>query len=115
MFGFETGMMDSGGWSFLRNGGDVVEWHMGALGVAGAVLGVILWALVVVTLVLTIITLIHRLRNPIGSPSPERPAVGAGQTVGASQAALRILDDRYALGEISQEEYMERRRTLTGS
>ncbi len=138
MFGFENGMMDSGGgWSVVRNGGDVVEWHMGALGVAGAVLGAILWALVVVALVLTIITLVRRLRNPLGNgavhsapmwagtptravASPEGAPVSgveaaSGQPAGVSPAALRILEDRYALGEITHEEYLERRRTLTGN
>ena len=121
MFGFENGMMDSGGWGIMRNGGDAVEWHMGALGVVGAILGIVLWALVAATLVLTIITLVRRLRHPLGSVLVERPAAGIevapGQPggEGPSPAALRILDDRYALGEISQEEYSERRRILTGS
>jgi uncharacterized membrane protein len=113
MFGFENGIMASGdGWSVVRNGGDVIEWHMGALGVAGVVLGAILWVLVVVTLVLTIITLARRLRHPLGSAPTERSVTGQP---GVSSAALRILDDRFALGEITQDEYLERRRTLTGN
>jgi putative membrane protein len=63
MFGSDHGVFSSGsGFTTVR--GDVVEMHMGAFGIIGGILAIILWALVVAALVLAIITLVRRLREP---------------------------------------------------
>ena len=120
-------MMNSGR-GLARPAGNVVEWHAGALGIVGAVLGIILWALVVIALVLAIITLIRRLREPRPAPptgnmppavvyppaGPATPAPQAG-AAGAAPDALQVLEDRYARGELNHDEYLERKRNLTAS
>jgi uncharacterized membrane protein len=138
MFGFMNGMMASGqGYRTLDNGRDVIEMHPGALGIVAGILGIILWVLAATALVLAIITMIRRLKRPglppvTGAmtvvpvaPAPiEAPAEtvavvepapsGLADTDAATGNALQILNDRFARGEIGQEEYMERRKTLTG-
>jgi uncharacterized membrane protein len=139
MFGFISGMMASGqGYRTLDNGRDVIEMHPGALGIVAGILGIILWVLAATALVLAIVTMIRRLRRPGASPvtramavvpvvptAPvEQPAGTATlvepapsdqtETDAAAAGALQILNDRFARGEIGQEEYMERRKTLTG-
>jgi uncharacterized membrane protein len=141
MFGLEHVIANTGsGLRIVRDGGDVVQWHAGALGIVGAVLAIILWVLVAIALVLAIITMIRRLRQPVGGPYGGRTLVaGAGVAAGAAPAAqneppaaggsaperptaggspisaLRILEDRYATGEITHDEYLERKRNLTGN
>jgi hypothetical protein len=52
----------------------------------------------------------------VESVAPVEPAlVGQAGVAGASATALQILNDRFARGEIGQEEYLERRKTITGS
>jgi putative membrane protein len=82
-------------------------WSMGGFGLIwlfGVFLVVLFWALVIAALVLGIRWLIRadqrgRLQPP--GPRPEDP--------------LEILRQRYARGEIDDEEYERRRKTLGGS
>jgi uncharacterized membrane protein len=90
--------------------------HLDPLGIVCLVLGLILWAAVMTTLVLLIMGLVRHLRHPKGVPG------GAGQ-VSSAQAghasegpeALRVLDERYARGEINHKEYLERKGDLAKS
>ncbi len=106
------GMTQSG-----RDVDRVGEWgvHVGPLGIVGIVLSIILWAALVTALVLVIIALVRRLRLP----ETERPVLGpqplAAQTGNSATGseALRILQERYARGEMGHDEYLERRGDLT--
>ena len=123
MWQIANGMMNSGR-GVSRTADNVVEWHAGAFGVLGAVLGIILWALIVVALVLVIMTLIRTWRQPrtvvsgsaysVMTPpvQPVTPAAQPGQAVTQSDA-LQVLEERYARGEINHDEYLERKRNLT--
>ncbi len=104
----------------VDGGRDVVEMHPGALGIVAGILGIVLWALAVTALVLAIITMIRRLRRP-GAPLVAGPAPGFSAVAPVpveppvvSTTALQILNDRFARGEIGQEEYLERRTALLG-
>ena len=44
-----------------------------------------------------------------------RPGDGPGSRLGAGSSAVRLLEERYARGEISREEFLERRDVLTRS
>lgn len=101
--------------------------HLGALGVVSIVLGVILWAAIVTALVMVIMELVRRQRRPVVPVGPP-PLQGAAVMPGADPAlpgvdpaaspsrseALRMLDERYALGEIDHDDYVQRRANLTG-
>ena len=91
--------------------------HLGGFGIAGGVLGLILWVAVVIALVLLIMTLIRGWRRPYGSPAVVGPSDAAAVPgpSGASPEAHRILEERYARGEINHDEYLERKKDLTGS
>jgi putative membrane protein len=65
--------------------------------------GVLIWLASVAFLVLLIVVIVALLRSrPIGS--------GAGDP----SSALRILEERYARGELPREEFFERRAVLSG-
>jgi putative membrane protein len=85
--------------------------HLGALGVVSIVLGVILWAAVMTVLVLLIVDLVRRQRRS-GAPGALPPASAGPVPQGAD--ALRMLNERYALGEIDHDDYVQRRGDLTG-
>ena len=96
--------------------------HFGALGVVAVVLGVLLWAAVMTALVLVVIELVQRRRRPQAAPplqqsqhvpAPPGPVLGRDAMRAASEA-LRILDERYARGELSHDEYVERKGDLSG-
>lgn len=133
-------MMSSGnGGRALQSGRDVIEMHPGAFGIVACVLAIILWGLIVAALVLGIVTMGRRLRHPgmttavetrpgaattyvpladptVESPAPIAPAIaGQVEVAGSATTALQILNDRFARGEIGQEEYLDRRKTITGS
>jgi putative membrane protein len=86
--------------------------HLGLAGWVWIILVVVFWVLVVTLLVLGIRWL---LRADRGSPPPTG---GTGPGWGAPgprpDDPLEILRQRYARGEIDDEEFERRRRTLTG-
>lgn len=103
MFGLERGgMMGPDGMRVLEMGG-----HNEPLQILCMILGLILWALVVTTLVLLIIKLVRHLRAP-------GPSTAALPAAGGDPAALKILEERYARGEIDQADYLARKKDLTG-
>lgn len=128
MFGNGSGLFDSGNVLAL-NEPRVYELtgHAGALGIIVMVLGILLWAAIMTVLVLLAIDLVRRLRRretpPVVWTIPEgADQAGAASTVppapllggpGGSEA-LRILDERYARGEMTHEEFLQRKGDLAG-
>lgn len=66
-------------------------------------------AVVVVGLVLLIVVVVRLAGGGMRRDGPPR---GEPSTGGSGTPARRLLDERYARGEISTEEYQERRRML---
>jgi len=95
--------------------------HMGAIWILLTVLLVILWAAVMTWLVLAIIGLVRSHRNPKDEqtePGPTQatgPAGSSATTPVPETGGLKILEERYAKGEIGHDEYLERKKDLTGS
>lgn len=80
------------------------------LGWGGVVVGLLLLLILLIALVIWIVLVIGR----------ERQRHGPGQSWGTgpstpSSDALKILDERFARGEIDADEYTERRDLLKGS
>ena len=92
------------------------EFHTGPFGIVGLILGIILWAAIVTALVLVIMELIRRQRRPRIEPAPLLPqaASSAAEALPVGSEALRILDERYARGELNHEEYAQRKGDLRG-
>ena len=80
---------------------------MGGLGIASIIYVLVIalfWGLVIAALVLGIRWLIRAdQRNRVSPPPP------------ASETPLEVLQHRYARGEIDEEEYERRRKTLTNT
>lgn len=74
---------------------------MGGFGMGAAWL---FWLLIVVGVVLLVVVLVRLLST--------RGAGGSGGTPSGRSPARRLLDDRYARGELTSEEYQERVRTI---
>lgn len=72
----------------------------------GAILGLIILLLVIAVLGAVLAYLIRALRRP------SQDGTGATAAHGSAAQALQILDQRYARGEIDQEDYEQRRRVL---
>jgi uncharacterized membrane protein len=93
--------------------------HFGGLGIAGMVLMIILWVAVIAAIVLAIRALVlhsrhHNLTATTAGVAPAAPYT-PGVTLGpaAAPSALRtILEERYARGEISREEFFQRSQDL---
>jgi putative membrane protein len=102
MFEFGREMMRAGGQRLLESGG-----HHEPLQILCMVLGLILWVLVVTTLVLLIIRLVRHIQTD-GSSKAALPASSG------DPGALKILEERYARGEIDQADYQARKKDLTG-
>jgi putative membrane protein len=82
--------------------------HMGATGWVGLIFMILIWIAIIVGLVFLFRYLFS---GPHGGWRrdwhEQHPAPGAG-----SSNALRILEERYARGEIDREEYLQRRADL---
>ncbi len=77
----------------------------GAWGLVGLLVMVVFWGLVIAAIVLGIRWLLRAdERSRYGAPPPPPPA----------QDPMAILRERYARGEIDEEEYERRRKTLGG-
>lgn len=77
-------------------------WHdMGG----GMALGMALWGLLGVLLIVGVIVALFRLAGPL-------PTQFRGNLPEEPTSARRILDERFARGEIDQEEYQKRRQLL---
>jgi len=110
--------MMRGYWGFP--GGLRVEHHIGGAGVAWMVLMIILWIAVIVAIVFAIRALIiHSRRNKaeqagagagVGAAYP--PAVALPTAASATPSLLAILEERYAKGEISRDEFLQRKQDL---
>jgi len=82
----------------------------------GGWIGMILMVIVWVAVVVGIIYLIRYLARRTSDGGQQRPPEGqapAGGAPGAKPEALRILEERYARGEIDQEEFLRRKADLT--
>ena len=91
--------------------------HMGTFGILWMILMIILWAVLITVLVLVMIKLLRHSRHDQREQSYLAFPPAAIQTgvPAASSASVRILEERYARGEIGRDEYLERKRDLTGS
>jgi uncharacterized membrane protein len=100
--------------------------HLGAFGILWTVLGIVLWVALMTVLVLIAIELIRGFRRPkAGESKPGSPAESAEVTAPpaescqaaappADSGAMAVLEKRFARGDISREEYLERKAVLTG-
>lgn len=87
----------------------------GVLAIFWVLLGLAFWVLVVVGIVLAIRWLIRADRaSRLGPPPGVAPGPAAPGAVSRPEDPLEILRQRYARGEIDEEEYERRRTTLTG-
>ncbi|MCA1674496.1 MAG: SHOCT domain-containing protein [Actinobacteria bacterium] len=85
--------------------GDMMDGMM-AWGWLGALVGLLILLLIIAVLAAGFIYLVRALRQPHagGGDAPDPP--------GRSRPAREILDERYARGEIDQDDYEQRRRLL---
>jgi putative membrane protein len=90
----------------------MMDWGWGGgdgWGIIGMLLSVLFMAAIVVGVVFVVRALQHGSSHAAGFPvTPSAPYV---QTPAAS-AALQVLDERYARGEIDREEYLARKQDL---
>lgn len=85
------------------------RWPRGGLGIPGGILGVILALAVIALIVTAIVFLVRRMSTPAVAAAPP-----TGAATGISSART-VLDERFARGEIDEEEYSRRRTLLDGS
>ncbi len=87
--------------------GNMMNGMMG-WGWIGAILGLLILLLIIAVLAAGLTYLLRALRQPQagGSDAPDTPS--------RSQPARQILDERYARGEMDQDDYEQRRRLLGG-
>jgi putative membrane protein len=89
--------------------------HLGGAGIAGFILLIILWVVIVAALVLLIRALLTRYHRGPGSYPHEGKFWGGHSTPRDRADALRILHERYARGEIGRDEYLQRKSDLAGN
>jgi putative membrane protein len=89
-------------------------WHSGGWG-WGAWLAMILLMILFWSAIAAIAVMFFRHARPgyAGSPAAVPPST-TGPTPGGPDAALRVLEDRFARGEIDAEEFTKRRDLLQG-
>jgi uncharacterized membrane protein len=103
-----------GSWGPDRLGG--IENSFGGVEILGLILMIILWAAVITTLVFAVRALIiYGKRN--GQPPTEAvptASVDDEVTPPVGPQVLAILEERYAKGELTREEFLERKQDLAG-
>lgn len=90
-------------------------WNDGGWGAGGWVLMSLLMVAFWVTVVIGIVWLIRWMRAPSGPEGDRATQLGPPAASWPPDEARRILDERYARGEISEEEYLRRRDVLAGA
>ncbi len=65
----------------------------------GSVVGAVILVLVVVAVIVVLRLLLGRANNPVGAPQ---------SVAGGTPTPRQILDERYAKGDLTTEEYLER-------
>ncbi len=92
--------------------------HMGTAGWIGMGFMILFWIAVVVAIVIGIVYLVRYAagRGDYDRPHHERPsywqAPGPPDAGGAKAEAIRVLEERYARGEIDREEFLRRKADL---
>jgi putative membrane protein len=93
-----------------------VDWGMGGAGLLIGVVVTVMWAAIFIGLIVLIVLGIRWLMNQ-GREADRRggyPPAGPGPLPPRADDPLEILRQRYARGEIDDEEFERRRKTLTG-
>jgi putative membrane protein len=88
---------------------------LGAAGWIGAAFMILFWVAVVIGIIYLVRYLAHPGRGHWHDRPPGWPGPGAGGPPGAGSGksdAMRILEERYARGEIDQEEFQRRKADL---
>ncbi|NMR32390.1 SHOCT domain-containing protein [Crystallibacter degradans] len=85
---------------------------MNGLGMGGMGLAWIFWLLLIVGVVVLVVVLVTAFTRGAGGTAPTNGQAPPSSTGAGPRRAWEILEDRYARGEISTEEYQERRRIL---
>ncbi len=91
---------------------------IGGTGIVGMVLMIILWIAVIAAIVIAIRALVIHSHHksaaagyPVTGPAPTAPSVGPGPTTDRT-ALLAILEQRYAKGEVTREDFLQRKADL---
>lgn len=80
------------------------DWGMGSWGgVWWGPFGMIIWLLLLVVIVVAVIWLVRSTTQGGGREPPPRRSAG-----------LDVLEERYARGEVDRDEYLQKKRDLTG-
>ena len=108
--------MMRGNWGYP---GGAFGHHIGGVGIAGMILMIILWVAVIVAIVIGIRALVlHSRRNRVqatvvlpagGYPTSVTPGPPPAPS---APSLLAILEERYARGEITREDFLQRRQDL---
>ncbi len=78
---------------------------MGGYGYGMGGFGMILWVVILIAIVVAIVWLVRS----FATPGHHLPPPGARRSAG-----LDVLEERYAKGEINRDEYLEKKRDITG-
>jgi len=102
-------------WNWNPQGIDGWDRHMGAGGIVGIVLMIVLWAAVIAALVFGIRALVihsRRSRVLMVATEPAVPETAAGTGTVAPSGLLATLQERYARGDIDRDEFLQRKQDL---